>query len=170
MYRVIGIDGQQYGPITAEQVRRWLTENRVNSQTLAQLEGTQDWKPLSSFAEFATDLKAGIDFVRVFQRDLQVGIFHLLGRLYDGLHREGADLAAVFIQLRAEVFLRFVVLARRHDNGIFHRTHHNLRVNSLFTAHAFDDVVELASHKKSKFQTFKVSMVQRRAVLKTLKP
>ena len=58
MYRVIGIDGQQYGPITAEQVRRWLTENRVNSQTLAQLEGTQDWKPLSSFAEFATDLKA----------------------------------------------------------------------------------------------------------------
>jgi len=34
MYRVVGIDGKQYGPITAEQVRRWLTENRVNSQTL----------------------------------------------------------------------------------------------------------------------------------------
>src|SRR5436190_15673376 len=58
MYRVIGVDGQQYGPIPAEQVRRWLAENRVNSQTLAQPEGTQDWKPLSAFAEFAGDFKA----------------------------------------------------------------------------------------------------------------
>jgi TM2 domain-containing membrane protein YozV len=58
MYRVIGIDGKQYGPITGEQVRRWLAENRVNSQTLAQLEGGQDWKPLASFPEFAADFKA----------------------------------------------------------------------------------------------------------------
>lgn len=58
MYRVIGVDGQQYGPISAEQVRRWLIENRANAQTLAQLEGTQDWKPLSSFPEFAADFKA----------------------------------------------------------------------------------------------------------------
>ena len=58
MYRIIGIDGQQYGPIPADQIRRWLTENRLNGQTLAQLEGTQEWKPLLSFAEFAADLKA----------------------------------------------------------------------------------------------------------------
>ena len=57
MYRIIGIDGQQYGPIPAEQIRRWLGENRVNPQTLAQLEGTQEWKPLVSFAEFAADFK-----------------------------------------------------------------------------------------------------------------
>src|SRR5689334_17729943 len=57
MYRIIGIDGQQYGPIAAEQIRRWLIENRLNGQTLAQLEGTQDWKPLVSFAEFTADLK-----------------------------------------------------------------------------------------------------------------
>jgi TM2 domain-containing membrane protein YozV len=58
MYRIIGVDNQQYGPISADQLRRWLTENRVNSQTLALLEGTQDWKPLGSFAEFANELKA----------------------------------------------------------------------------------------------------------------
>jgi TM2 domain-containing membrane protein YozV len=58
MYRIIGTDGQHYGPVTAEQIRRWLAENRVNSQTLAQLEGTQDWKPLVTFANFATDFKA----------------------------------------------------------------------------------------------------------------
>lgn len=57
MYRIIGIDGQQYGPIPAEQIRRWLGENRVNPQTLAQLEGTQEWKPLVSFAEFTADFK-----------------------------------------------------------------------------------------------------------------
>jgi TM2 domain-containing membrane protein YozV len=58
MYRIIGIDGQQYGPVPADQIRRWLIENRINAQTLAQLEGTQDWKPLVSFTEFAADFKA----------------------------------------------------------------------------------------------------------------
>lgn len=58
MYRIIGSNGQQYGPITAEQLRRWMAENRVNAQTLVQAEGTPDWKPLSAFPEFAADLKA----------------------------------------------------------------------------------------------------------------
>ncbi len=58
MYKMIGGDGQQYGPVTAEQLRRWLAENRVNAQTLVQLEGTSDWKPLAACAEFAADLKA----------------------------------------------------------------------------------------------------------------
>ena len=58
MYRILGIDGQQYGPVPAEQIRRWLAENRLNAQTLVQLEGTQDWKPLVSFSEFASDFKS----------------------------------------------------------------------------------------------------------------
>ncbi len=58
MYRVIGINGQQYGPVSADQIRRWLTENRVNAQTLVQAEGSPEWKPLSAFAEFAAELKA----------------------------------------------------------------------------------------------------------------
>src|SRR5215831_10715557 len=58
MYRIIGVDNQQYGPITVDQLRRWLAENRVNAQTMAQLEGTQEWKPLGSIAEFANEFKA----------------------------------------------------------------------------------------------------------------
>ena len=58
MYKIIGIDGQQYGPVTVEQMRRWLNENRINTHTLVQAEGMQDWKPLSTFAEFAGDFKA----------------------------------------------------------------------------------------------------------------
>jgi uncharacterized protein len=56
MYKIIGKDGQQYGPASADEMRRWLKENRVNAQTLIQAEGSPDWKPLSTFAEFAADL------------------------------------------------------------------------------------------------------------------
>jgi TM2 domain-containing membrane protein YozV len=58
MYRIIGVDGQQYGPVSAEQMRRWIAENRVNAHTLAQIEGSTEWKPLIAFAEFGADLKA----------------------------------------------------------------------------------------------------------------
>ena len=57
MYKIVGADGQQYGPVNAEQMRRWMAENRVNSQTLVQPEGAADWRPLSTLPEFATDLK-----------------------------------------------------------------------------------------------------------------
>jgi TM2 domain-containing membrane protein YozV len=57
MYKIIGKDGQQYGPVSAEQLRGWITENRANAQTLAQTEGSQDWKPLGALPEFAADLK-----------------------------------------------------------------------------------------------------------------
>ena len=52
MYRIIGADQKEYGPISAEQIRQWITEGRVNAQTQACLEGTQDWKPLGMFTEF----------------------------------------------------------------------------------------------------------------------
>ena len=57
MYRIIGKDGQQYGPVTAEQLRGWIAENRANAQTLVQTDGAQDWKPLGALPEFAADLK-----------------------------------------------------------------------------------------------------------------
>lgn len=57
MYKIIGIDGRQYGPIGADQIRRWLADNRVNAHTLVQSEGSTEWKPLISFPEFAADFK-----------------------------------------------------------------------------------------------------------------
>jgi hypothetical protein len=53
MYKVIGADQQVYGPVTAAQLQQWMSEGRVNYATLVQLEGTTDWKPLSSFPHFA---------------------------------------------------------------------------------------------------------------------
>jgi TM2 domain-containing membrane protein YozV len=57
MYRIVGKDGQQYGPVSAEQVRAWIAENRANAQTLVQTEGSPDWKPLGSLPEFAGELR-----------------------------------------------------------------------------------------------------------------
>ncbi len=52
MYKIIGIDQKVYGPVSAEQLRRWLAEGRLNQASLVLAEGTTDWKPLASFPEF----------------------------------------------------------------------------------------------------------------------
>ena len=51
MYKIIGSDGKEYGPVTTEQLRQWLTEGRVNAQTRVQAAGTADWKSLGEFPE-----------------------------------------------------------------------------------------------------------------------
>jgi hypothetical protein len=53
MYRIIGADGREYGPITADQLREWIAEGRANAQTRALMEGTDQWKPLVEYLEFA---------------------------------------------------------------------------------------------------------------------
>lgn len=55
MYKIIGADGQQYGPATAAQIKQWMAENRVRPDTLVLAEGTSEWKPLSLFPEFAPE-------------------------------------------------------------------------------------------------------------------
>jgi TM2 domain-containing membrane protein YozV len=53
MFKIIGVDGRPYGPISASQLRAWIAENRVNAQTLMQPDGATEWKPMSAFPEFA---------------------------------------------------------------------------------------------------------------------
>jgi hypothetical protein len=58
MYRIIGGDQKQYGPVSTDEVRAWIAEGRLNAQSLAWAEGEADWKPLSAFPEFADALRA----------------------------------------------------------------------------------------------------------------
>ena len=51
MYKIIGADNKEYGPITLENIKLWLAEGRVTSKTLAQLDACNEWKPLGSFPE-----------------------------------------------------------------------------------------------------------------------
>jgi hypothetical protein len=52
MYRIIGADHREYGPVSAEQIRQWIKEGRVNGATLTQAEGIAGWRPLATFPEF----------------------------------------------------------------------------------------------------------------------
>jgi hypothetical protein len=53
MYKIIGADGKEYGSITIEKLKQWITENRVNRQTSIKAEGDMEWKPLDSLPELA---------------------------------------------------------------------------------------------------------------------
>ena len=58
MFKIIGGDQRTYGPISADQMRQWIDEGRANGGTMAQAEGATDWRPLSSYPEFAEALAA----------------------------------------------------------------------------------------------------------------
>jgi hypothetical protein len=53
MYKIIGGDGKEYGPASAEEVRGWIRAGRANGQTLAQAQGQTEWRPLSELPDFA---------------------------------------------------------------------------------------------------------------------
>ncbi len=53
MYKIIGADGRQYGPITVEQVRRWIAEGRIESRTPVFTDGAKDWTFVGLLPEFA---------------------------------------------------------------------------------------------------------------------
>src|SRR6266516_3003548 len=58
MYKIIGVDQREYGPVPVEQVRKWIAEGRANAQTKAWSEGSSEWKTLADFPEFADLLTA----------------------------------------------------------------------------------------------------------------
>ena len=60
MYRIIGGNQQEYGPITADQLRHWIAEGRLNGQSLVQAEGSGEWQPLSALPEFAEALRVQV--------------------------------------------------------------------------------------------------------------
>jgi hypothetical protein len=53
MYKILGADHKEYGPVSVDQIRQWIAESRANGNTLVQAQGSVDWRPLSSLPEFA---------------------------------------------------------------------------------------------------------------------
>jgi hypothetical protein len=52
MYKIIGADGKEYGPVTADVLRQWLAQGRLNAQTKVLANGATEWKPLAALPEF----------------------------------------------------------------------------------------------------------------------
>jgi hypothetical protein len=53
MYKIIGADKKEYGPVDAETLRQWYTQGRVNAQTLIRPDAGGEWQPLSAYPELA---------------------------------------------------------------------------------------------------------------------
>lgn len=103
MYRILAIDGREYGPVTADQLKEWIAAGRANASTRTQLEGAAEWKPLSEFPEFAEMLTAKSPppaeavpassgnatslalETKVVERDYYIDVGACLGRAWDKL-------------------------------------------------------------------------------------
>lgn len=53
MYKIIGANNIEYGPVDAATLRQWIAEGRINGHSMAQVQGESGWKPLAQFQEFA---------------------------------------------------------------------------------------------------------------------
>src|SRR5262249_52466853 len=54
MYRMMGADGAVYGPVSADQLRAWISEGRANAETQILVEGAVEWRPLRLVPEFSS--------------------------------------------------------------------------------------------------------------------
>jgi prepilin-type processing-associated H-X9-DG protein len=57
MYKLLGADKKEYGPISADQIQAWIAQGRANARTQVQAVGSTEWKPLADFPEFAAALQ-----------------------------------------------------------------------------------------------------------------
>lgn len=58
MFKILGSDGTEYGPVTTEQLRQWIREGRAGGQTQVKPEGAGGWMPLNTVPEFADVFRA----------------------------------------------------------------------------------------------------------------
>ena len=53
MYKIIGADGREYGPISLDILRQWIAEGRANAETKVLVENATEWRKLGELPEFA---------------------------------------------------------------------------------------------------------------------
>ena len=56
-YFIIGADRKEYGPVSTDEVRKWIAEGRADAQTQVRADGTTEWLPLSAVPELGDGLK-----------------------------------------------------------------------------------------------------------------
>ena len=55
-YYIIGGDGKEYGPKPESEVREWIAEGRLNTQSQIREQSDPNWRALADFPEFANYL------------------------------------------------------------------------------------------------------------------
>ena len=57
-YTIIGGDQKPYSSVTADDIRRWIADGRLNEQSLMKAQGDAEFRPIPTFPEFADALAA----------------------------------------------------------------------------------------------------------------
>jgi len=52
VYKIIGSDGKEYGPTTADEINNWIRQGRLSAQSKIKPEGSAEWKVLAELPEF----------------------------------------------------------------------------------------------------------------------
>lgn len=58
MFTIIGADGKEYGPVSADKLRDWIVAGRANAQTQVRRDGEAAWSTLGSLPEFSEQFAA----------------------------------------------------------------------------------------------------------------
>ncbi len=139
MYKIIGADGREYGPVTAEQIHQWIREKRANAQTKAQAEGSTEWKVLTDFPEFVAAFGGTVNPVvppvmgavdpealaaQILARDYTIEIGHSIGRGWDLIKNDfwllvGASLLAGLIASGAGLPLVGLIIGGPMMGGLY---------------------------------------------------
>ena len=53
MYKIIGADGREYGPVALDVLKQWIAQGRANALTRVLPEGAAEWKALGEIPELA---------------------------------------------------------------------------------------------------------------------
>jgi uncharacterized RDD family membrane protein YckC len=80
MFTIIGGDGKEYGPVSTEQIREWLAAGRANLETKAKIVGTDEWRRVADFPEFAAATAMGVSPALPLQSADPMGLLPLASR------------------------------------------------------------------------------------------
>jgi hypothetical protein len=59
MFTILGTDGKEYGPVSADKVREWIAGGRANAQTQIKPAGAAEWTTIGALPEFSSPPAAG---------------------------------------------------------------------------------------------------------------
>ena len=61
MFTILGADGKEYGPVSADKIREWISAGRANAHTSIKRVGETNWTTIAGLAEFTPAASAGAD-------------------------------------------------------------------------------------------------------------
>lgn len=122
MYKIIGGDQNEYGPVSLEELRGWIAQKRANGRTMVKREGSEEWKPLASHPELAPLLgtrreeasprtSADLDALRkeLLERPVDLDIGSCLGRAWETLRENMlVVVCGAFLIFISQIAIRFV--------------------------------------------------------------